>query len=111
MFRRSGFRFAAKNMRHPRAPKACPDSEGNGARSGLAARAGSSSFRTSRVSTQAVAESQESARAIERGGMPSMSTATIRLALFAARFVTRFMTLLGVLALVSGAAHAEGYPS
>src|SRR5262245_20779216 len=39
--------------------------------------------------------------------MLSMSTATRRLALF----VTRFVTLLGALALVSGAAHAESYPS
>jgi tripartite-type tricarboxylate transporter receptor subunit TctC len=36
-----------------------------------------------------------------------MSTATVRLALFAVRLVT----LLGVLALVSGAAHAQSYPS
>jgi tripartite-type tricarboxylate transporter receptor subunit TctC len=36
-----------------------------------------------------------------------MSTATVRLALLAARLVT----LLGVLALVSGAAHAQSYPS
>jgi tripartite-type tricarboxylate transporter receptor subunit TctC len=36
-----------------------------------------------------------------------MSTATVRLALFAMRLVT----LLGVLALVSGAAHAQSYPS
>ena len=40
-----------------------------------------------------------------------MSTAKLRLALFAAHFVTLFVTLLGALALVSGAAHAESYPS
>src|SRR5260370_21072467 len=45
MFRRSGYRFADKNMRHSMIPGACPDSEGTGyapGGGGLTAQAGGS---------------------------------------------------------------------